>query len=70
MEPLNSVAAVSAAGDAVEIWCGTQSQTIAVTAVANALGIPENRVKFNACCWAAVSGAAATATSSSSSIPC
>ncbi|MFN7088129.1 MAG: molybdopterin cofactor-binding domain-containing protein, partial [Burkholderiales bacterium] len=30
MEPLNSVAAVSAAGDAVEIWCGTQSQTIAV----------------------------------------
>ena len=47
MEPLNSVAAVSAAGDAVEIWCGTQSQTIAVTAVANALGIPESRVKFN-----------------------
>ncbi len=47
MEPLNSVAAVSAAGDAVEIWCGTQSQTIAVTAAANALGIPENRVKFN-----------------------
>ncbi len=47
MEPLNSVAAVSAAGDAVEIWVGTQSQTITVTAVANALGIPENRVKFN-----------------------
>ncbi|HUP95664.1 MAG TPA: molybdopterin cofactor-binding domain-containing protein [Burkholderiales bacterium] len=47
MEPLNSVAAVSPAGDACEIWCGTQSQTIAVTAVANALGIPESRVKFN-----------------------
>ncbi len=47
MEPLNSVAAVSPAGDAVEIWCGTQSQTIAVTAAAAALGIPENRVKFN-----------------------
>jgi len=47
MEPLNSVASVSPAGDAVEIWCGTQSQTITVTAVANALGIPENRVKFN-----------------------
>jgi len=47
MEPLNSVAAVSPAGDSVEIWCGTQSQTITVTAVANALGIPENRVKFN-----------------------
>jgi len=47
MEPLNSVAAVSAAGDSVEVWCGTQSQTIAVTAVAHALGIPESRVKFN-----------------------
>src|SRR5437773_11435799 len=30
MEPLNSVASVSAAGDACEIWCGTQSQTMAV----------------------------------------
>ena len=47
MEPLNSVAAVAPAGDAAEIWCGTQSQTTAVTAVANALGIPENRVKFH-----------------------
>jgi isoquinoline 1-oxidoreductase beta subunit len=47
MEPLNSVAAVSPAGDACEIWCGTQSQTTAVTAVANALGIPENKVTFN-----------------------
>jgi len=47
MEPLNSVAAVSPAGDAVEIWVGTQSQTITVAAVAKALGIPESRVKFN-----------------------
>jgi isoquinoline 1-oxidoreductase beta subunit len=47
LEPLNSVAAVTPAGDAVEIWCGTQSQTISVTAVAQALGIPEHRVKFN-----------------------
>ena len=47
MEPLNATAAVSPAGDAVEIWVGTQSQTIAVTAVANALGIPENKVKYN-----------------------
>ena len=47
MEPLNAVAAVSPAGDAVEVWCGTQSQTITVVAVAKALGIPENRVKFN-----------------------
>lgn len=45
MEPLNSVAAVTAGG--CEIWCGTQSQTVAVTAVANALNIPEARVKFN-----------------------
>ena len=47
MEPLNSVAAVSKAGDAVEVWAGTQSQTITVAAVARALGIPEDRVKFN-----------------------
>lgn len=47
MEPLNSVAAVSKAGDAVEVWCGTQSQTTTVTAVAKALSIPEDRVKFN-----------------------
>jgi isoquinoline 1-oxidoreductase beta subunit len=47
MEPLNSVAAVSPTGDAVEIWCGTQSQTTAVAAVAQALGIPESKVKFN-----------------------
>ncbi len=47
MEPLNSVAAVSPAGDAVEVWVGTQSQTITVAAVAKALGIPESRVKFN-----------------------
>jgi isoquinoline 1-oxidoreductase beta subunit len=47
MEPLNSVAAVSPAGDTCEIWCGSQSQTIAVTAAANALGIAESKVKFN-----------------------
>ncbi|MEO7728182.1 MAG: molybdopterin cofactor-binding domain-containing protein [Burkholderiales bacterium] len=47
MEPLNSVAAVSPAGDAVEIWCGTQSQTMAVTAVAKALGIAHERVTFH-----------------------
>lgn len=47
MEPLNSVASVSPAGDTCEIWCGSQSQTIAITAVANALGIPESKVKFN-----------------------
>lgn len=47
MEPLNSVASVSPSGDAVEIWCGTQSQSMAVNAAAAALGIPVERVKFN-----------------------
>lgn len=47
MEPLNSVASVSPKGDACEIWCGTQSQTFAVAAVADALGIPAARVKLN-----------------------
>src|SRR6266700_1677193 len=47
MEPLNSVASVSPAGDACEIWCGTQSQTMAVAAVAKALGIPVGKVKLN-----------------------
>jgi isoquinoline 1-oxidoreductase beta subunit len=47
MEPLNSVASVSPKGDAAEIWVGTQSQTMAVAAVAKALGIPESRVKFH-----------------------
>lgn len=45
MEPLNSVAAVS--GDGCEIWCGTQSQTIAVDAVSAALGMPAGKIKFN-----------------------
>src|SRR5713226_209227 len=47
MEPLNSVASVSPAGDACEIWCGTQSQTMAVAAVAKALNIPPEKVKLN-----------------------
>ena len=47
MEPLNSVAAVSPSGDACEIWCGTQSQTMAVAAAAKALDIPVERVKLN-----------------------
>jgi isoquinoline 1-oxidoreductase beta subunit len=45
MEPLNSVASVTAEG--CEIWCGTQSQTIAVDAAAAALGIPASKVKFH-----------------------
>ena len=47
MEPLNSIAAVSPSGDSCEIWVGTQSQTIAVDAVAAALGIPQSKVKYN-----------------------
>jgi isoquinoline 1-oxidoreductase beta subunit len=47
MEPLNATAAVSPSGDAVEIWVGTQSQTMAVDAVAKALGIPTSKVKYN-----------------------
>jgi isoquinoline 1-oxidoreductase beta subunit len=47
MEPLNAVASVSAAGDAVEIWAGTQSQSIAAEAPAKALGIPREKVKLN-----------------------
>ena len=47
MEPLNSAASVSPSGDSCEIWCGTQSQTMAVAAVAKALGIPVEKVKLN-----------------------
>ena len=47
MEPLNSIAAVSAAGDSCEIWVGSQSQTMAVAAVAKALGIPPQKVRLH-----------------------
>src|SRR2546423_5575367 len=47
MEPLNSVASVAPSGDSCEIWCGTQSQTMAVAAVAKALDIPVDKVKLN-----------------------
>src|SRR5262249_5915105 len=47
MEPLNAIASVSAAGDAAEIWTGTQSQTTAQEATANALGIARDKVKLN-----------------------
>jgi isoquinoline 1-oxidoreductase beta subunit len=47
MEPLNAIAAVSPAGDAVELWCGTQSQSLAVEATAKVLGIPRDKVKLN-----------------------
>ena len=47
MEPLNAVASVSPAGDSVEIWGGTQSQSIACEAPAKLLGIPRDKVKLN-----------------------
>ena len=47
MEPLNAVASVSPAGDAAEIWVGTQSQTMAQEATAKALGIARDKVKLN-----------------------
>jgi isoquinoline 1-oxidoreductase beta subunit len=47
MEPLNAVASVSRAGDAAEIWCGTQSQTMAQEAVAKVLGIERAKVTLH-----------------------
>ena len=47
MEPLNGVASVSPAGDSAEVWCGTQSQTMALEATAQALGIDRSQVKLH-----------------------
>jgi len=47
MEPLNAVASVSSSGDAAEIWCGTQSQSMAQGGAAKALGIAREKVKLN-----------------------
>jgi isoquinoline 1-oxidoreductase subunit beta len=47
MEPLNAIAWVSPSGDSVEIWAGTQSQSIACEAPGKVLGIPRDKVKLN-----------------------
>ncbi len=47
MEPLNAIASVSPAGDAVELWCGTQSPTMAVDTAAKALGIARDKVDLH-----------------------
>ncbi|MBI3434809.1 MAG: xanthine dehydrogenase family protein molybdopterin-binding subunit [Proteobacteria bacterium] len=47
MEPLNAVALVPTSGGAAEIWCGTQSQFMAVEATAKALGITPDKVKLH-----------------------
>jgi isoquinoline 1-oxidoreductase beta subunit len=47
MEPLNAVASVAVSGDSAEVWCGTQSQTMALEATANALGLDRSKVKLH-----------------------
>ena len=47
MEPLNAIAAVSADGAAAEVWCGSQSPTMALDAAAKALGIPREKVTLH-----------------------
>jgi isoquinoline 1-oxidoreductase beta subunit len=47
MEPLNAVASVSTAGDSAEVWCGTQSQTMALEAAAKVLGLDRSKVKLH-----------------------
>jgi isoquinoline 1-oxidoreductase subunit beta len=47
IEPLNAAAAVAPTGDSAEVWCGTQSQTMAQEAVAKALGIPRSAVTLH-----------------------
>ena len=47
MEPLNAIASVSAAGDAAEVWVGSQFPTAAQATAARALGIPTERIKLN-----------------------
>jgi isoquinoline 1-oxidoreductase beta subunit len=47
MEPLNGVASVSPLGDSAEVWCGTQSQTMALEATAKALGVGRDKVKLH-----------------------
>ena len=47
MEPLNAIASVSPSGDAVEVWCGSQSPTMALDAPAKALGIPREKVTLH-----------------------
>ena len=47
MEPLNAVAAVNKAGDAAEIWAGTQYPQGAVEAAADALGTGADRITLH-----------------------
>jgi isoquinoline 1-oxidoreductase beta subunit len=47
MEPLNAVASVSPHDGSVEIWSGTQSQSLACESAAKILGITRDKIKLN-----------------------
>src|SRR6202022_2542593 len=47
MEPLTAIASVSAAGDAAEVWCGTQFPTAAQPGAAGAPDIPPRKANLN-----------------------
>jgi isoquinoline 1-oxidoreductase beta subunit len=45
MEPLNAVASLSPSAGVAQVWCGTQSQTMAQEAVAKVLGVGTNEAR-------------------------
>jgi isoquinoline 1-oxidoreductase beta subunit len=47
IEPLTAVASVTEGGKRVQVWAGTQAPAYAVTAVARALGVPEDAVQLH-----------------------
>ncbi len=47
MEPLNATALVNEAGDGVEIWAGTQTQTLTTMAAAKALGTTPDKIELH-----------------------
>jgi isoquinoline 1-oxidoreductase beta subunit len=49
MEPLNAVVRINAAGDAAELWEGSQAPDESRRAVAKALGFKEEQVTFHQC---------------------
>jgi isoquinoline 1-oxidoreductase beta subunit len=48
MEPLAAVASVDADGKGAEVWLGTQSQTVSISAAAQALETTPDRIRFHA----------------------
>ena len=47
MEPLNATVSIAADGQSAEVWSGTQSPSLLLNDVANALKIPRSRVTFH-----------------------